>query len=209
MLPHLKGDINTPVAISTADGDAMTAESLNRTDEAVAAAARGAGGKEGGKMETAATAAEVLNKEEAVKVGELIAHAFQQTLEKDAADKEYAEALNILDQAGLLSNYNITDKSITKTASAEAVDVLEKIANAQPLTRDDIVLGAQQYLEVEKLAAQADAEGRAAAHQAVEEAMEQEKVAASEKEENEKVASLLKDEKVVAAIKVLKEAGAL
>ena len=62
---------------------------------------------------------------------------------------------------------------------------------------------------VRLLAAQADAEGRADAHRAVEEAMEQEKVATAEQEENTKIASLLKDEKVVAAVKVLKEAGVL
>jgi hypothetical protein len=199
MVPHLKGDINTPVAISAGTGDAITAEKLNRTPEAVAAAARDAGGS--GDTEKEAS--------EAVKVGELIARSFQQTLEKDASDAEYAQSLNILDQAGLLANYNITDQSITKTASVEEIDVLEKIANAQPLTRDEIVLGAKQYLEVEKLAAQADAEGRAAAHQAVDEAMENEKTAEAEKAESEKIASYLKDEKVVAAVKVLKEAGVL
>ena len=213
MVPHLRGDINTPVAIATGEGTAITADSLNRTDEAVAAAARGAGGKEGGKMETSATAAEKMNSEEAVKVGELIARSFQQTLEKDAADAEYSQSINILDQAGLLEGYNITDKSITKTASVEVVDVLEKIANKQPLTRDDIVLGANQYLEVEKLAAQADAEGRELAHMAVAEAMEQEKVAAvktaTEKTEQEKVAELAKDPKVAEAVKVLKAAGVL
>jgi hypothetical protein len=210
MLPHLKGDINTPVAIATGEGTAITADSLNRTDEAVAAAARGAGGKEGGKMETAATAAEKLNSDEAVKVGELIARSFQQTLEKDAADAEYAQALNILDNAGLLEGYNITDKSITKTASEEKpVDVLEKIANKQSLTRDEIVLGAKQYIEVEKLAADADAEGRELAHKAVAEAIEQEKVASVEKTEQEKVAELAKDPKVVEAVKVLKAAGVL
>jgi len=201
MVPHLNGDLNAPVAISAGTGDAITAEKLNRTPEAVAAAARDAGGK--GDTEKEASVAE------AVKVGELIARSFQQTLEKDASDAEYAQSLNILDQAGLLANYNITDQNITKTASVEEVDVLEKIANSQPLTRDEIVLGAQQYLEVEKLAAQADAEGRAAAHQAVEEAMEQGKTAEAEKAESEKIASYLKDEKVVAAVKVLKEAGVL
>ena len=202
MAPHLQGDINAPVAISTGTGDVQVAEGLNRTDAAVAAAAEDAGGKgdpEAGTKEAA----------EAVKVGELIARSFQQTLEKDAADAEYSQALNILDQAGLLSNYNIVDQSITKTASVEQIDVLEKIASNQPLTREDIVVGAMQYLEVEKLAAEADAEGRALAHQAVAEAMEQEKVAADEQAEQEKIAALLKDEKVVAAVKVLKEAGAL
>ena len=214
MTPHLKGDINTPVAISTGAGDVKTSEGLNRTDEAVAAAARGAGGKEGGKTETAAVSAEkTASEEEAVKVGELIARSFQQTLEKDAADAEYSQSINILDQAGLLEGYNITDKSITKTASVEVVDVLEKIANKQALTRDDIVLGANQYLEVEKLAAQADAEGRELAHMAVAEAMEQEKVAAektaTEKTEQEKVAELAKDPKVAEAVKVLKASGVL
>lgn len=211
MVPHLNGDKNAPVAIATGEGTAVTSESLNRTDEAVAAASRGAGGEQTGKLESAATRhPEKVEAEEATKVGQLIARSFQETLEKDAADAEYAQALNILDQAGMLSGYNIVDKSIEKTASEEEpVDVLEKIANNQPLTRSDIVLGAAQYLELEKLAAEADAEGRAAAHAAVEEALEQEKVAAVEQEEQEKIATLLKDEKVVAAVKVLKEAGAL
>jgi hypothetical protein len=209
MVPHLNGDLNAPVAISTADGDAKTSVSLNRTPAAVAAATRG----EKGDSEVESTAEELNEKTsalEAEKVGQMIARSFQQTLEKDAADSEYSQAINILDQAGLLSNYNIVDQSITKVASEETqIDVLEKIASNQPLTRSDIVLGAQQYLEVEKLAAEADAEGRALAHQAVEEAMAQEKVASDEAVENEKIAYLLKDENVVAAVKVLKEAGVL
>jgi hypothetical protein len=207
MVPHLQGDINTPVAISTADGDAQTAEGLNRTDAAVAAASREAGGKQGGELESAATRhPEAV---EAEKVGQMIARSFQQTLEKDAADAEYSQSLNILDQAGLLANYNIVDQSITKTASVEEVDILEKIANNQPLTREDIVIGARQYLEVEKLAAQADAEGRELAHKAVAEAIEQEKVAEANKTEQEKVAELAKDPKVMEAVKVLKAAGVL
>ena len=209
MVAHLSGDINTPVAIATGEGTTITAESLNRTDAAVAAASRGAGGAQSGKLESAATATPALNEEkEAEKVGQLIARSFQQTLEKDAADAEYSAAINILDQAELLSNYSIVDQSITKIAEeSQSYDVIEKIANNQPLTRQDIILGAQQYLEIEKLASQADAEGRALAHQAIEEAMEQEKVATEQQVEQEKIADLMRDEKVVAAMKVLKEAG--
>ena len=207
MLPHLTGDANATVAIATGEGTAITAETLNRTDAAVAAAARGAGGEQTGELESAATRhPEAV---EAEKVGQIIARSFQETLEKDASDQEYTQALNILNDSGLLSGYNIVDQSITKTASVEQEDVLEKIANNQPLTRNDIVVGAIQYLEVEKLASEADAEGRAAAHAAVEEVMEQEKVAAAEEVEQEKVAALLQNPDVVAAVKVLKSAGVL
>ena len=211
MVPHLSGDINTPVAIATGEGTAITAESLNRTDAAVAAAARGAGGAQSGKLESAATATPALNEEkEAIKVGQLIARSFQQTLEKDAADADYAAALNILDGAGLLSNYNIVDQSITKTAEEKTQeDILEKIANNQALTRQDIILGAQQYLEIEKQAEAADAEGRALAHQAVQQALAQETEKTAQATEQEKIAALMKDERVVSAVKILKEAGVL
>lgn len=190
---HVVADANVAIPIATGEGTSKTVDGLNRTEAAVAAAAR----------DTNAEGDDAVSEKECEKIGQLIAKSFQETLEKNAADAEYAQSLGILKQAGLLDNYNLTDDSITKVASEEVVvDALEKIANAQPLTREDIVLAARQFIEVEKLAAAADAEGRAAAHQAVADA-------ASANAEQEKIASLMEDEKVVAAVKVLKEAGVL
>lgn len=194
--------------ISAADGNVQTASDLGRTPEAVAAAAE-----------------EV----EAEKIGALIAKSFQDSIEKAAKDQEYAEALEILKEAGLLEGYNIKDVGMTKTASAEGY--LEKIANNQQLNRDDIIGAAYELIEFQKQAADAEAEGRQAAQNLVElmqkvaedaapaEGTEEEKKeeAAEEKKEEEgedkeahlKMASLLSDPKVVEAVKTLKSKNLL
>jgi len=201
MEPKVVGETD-PVLIATGEGEVTDAENLNRTEEAVAAAGRGAGGAQEGKLETAAVNAP--EKAEAEKVGQLIARSFQATLEKDAADIEYTEALNFLADRGMLDNYTIRDPGLEKVASEE-VDALEKIASGQPLTRDDVIAAAAQYIEVEKIAEEADAQGRAEAHELVEQVAEEEKLAELENEEQEKIAELMQDENVVAAVKVLKQ----
>jgi hypothetical protein len=185
--------------ISAADGNAQTASDLGRTPEAVAAAAE-----------------EV----EAEKIGALIAKSFQANIEKAAKDQEYTEALEILKEAGLLEGYNIKDTGMTKTASAEGY--LEKIANMQQLNREDIIGAAYELVEFQKQAADAEAEGRAAAQnlvelmqkvaeetpaeEAAEEKKEEEKKeeAGEEKDAHLKMAALLSNPKVVEAIRTLK-----
>jgi len=60
---------------------------------------------------------------------------------------------------------------------------LEKIANKQALTKEDIIAAADELVQLEKQAADADAYGRELAHKYVEEMT---KKAEEEKEEEEK-----------------------
>lgn len=192
--------------ISAADGKAETAGDLHRTPEAVAAAA-----------EPTSKGDESM---EAEKIGRMIAQSFQATLEKAAKDQEYTEALGILKEAGLLEGYKIQDEALTKTANVSE-GFLEKIANMQPLQREDIVGAAYELIDFQKQAELADQEGREAANAlfdllktAQEEEGEEEEDEKEEKEEKmeekgasmqAKIASLLSDPKVVAAVKTLKE----
>lgn len=200
--------------ISAADGNAQTASDLGRTPEAVAAAAEPT--SKGGDGTEA----------EAEKIGTLIAKSFQANIEKAAKDQEYNEALEMLKEAGLLEGYNIKDSGMTKTASAEGY--LEKIANKQQLTRDDIIGAAYELVEFQKQAADADAEGRQAAQNLVElmqkvaeeseekpaeesaeEEPAEEAAEGEEKEAHLKMAALLSDPKVVEAVKTLKSKNLL
>lgn len=63
---------------------------------------------------------------------------------------------------------------------------LEKIAALQPLSKEDIIVAANEYIELEKQAADADAFGRELAHKYV---AELEKQASEERPEVEKVAA--------------------
>lgn len=198
--------------ISAADGKAETATELHRTPEAVAAAAEPTS-----KDESA----------EAEKIGKLIATSFQNTLEKSAQDQEFAEAIGILKEAGLLESYKIKDEELTKTAEAHE-GFLEKIANNQPLTKDDIIGAAYELVEFQKQAEFADAEGREAAQNLVElmkmaqgDTEEKEEKAeekteeegeekeASDNDAQQKIAALLSDPKVVEAVKTLKAKNVL
>jgi ribosomal protein L12E/L44/L45/RPP1/RPP2 len=74
---------------------------------------------------------------------------------------------------------------------------LEKIASKQSLTKEDIVSAANELIELEKQAADADAYGRELAHKYVEELVKQaneESVAAEAKKEGETVAEEKKEE---------------
>lgn len=201
----------TPV-IGSGTGDAKTAIGLNRTNEATAAAAKGEGG--------VGPAAEAV---EAEKVGRLMAHAFNDELNKMAQANQYTEAVEILKSAGLLDGYNLKDEGIVKTA-ATAEGFLEKIAENKPLTRDDMIGAANELIDLQKQAELAAEEGRDEARALVKlaEAMadkdepeetEEEKKKREEKEKadkdaedgEEKVAALMKNPQVVAAVRVLKQ----
>jgi len=197
--------------ISAADGKAETANDLSRTPEAVAAAA-----------EPTVKGDNSVEEKEAEKIGQLIAKSFQTSLEKSASDQEYSEALGILKEAGLLEGYNIKDEGVEKTAGAKE-GFLEKIANMQQLTREDIVGAAYELVDFQKQAELADQSGREAAHEMVEllskvaEGSEENQTATTEKPAEtkegetaqEKVAGLLQDEEVVAAVKILKSKNLL
>lgn len=75
---------------------------------------------------------------------------------------------------------------------------LEKIAARQPLSKEDIIAAANEYVELEKQAADADAFGRELAHKYV---VELEKKASEEKVEVEKVAE---DKELQSALDLLR-----
>ncbi len=199
--------------ISAADGKAETASDLHRTPQAVAAAS-----------EPTNKGDDNMEEKEAEKIGRLIAESFQATIEKTARDREYVEALSILKEANLLDGYKINDEGINKTASDED-GYLEKIANMQPLNKDDIIGAAYEFVEFAKQAADAEEQGRADAQQLVETLQklaaddEDQKEEDTENEEKEngdestaaqqKIASLLSDPKVVEAVRTLKEKNVL
>jgi hypothetical protein len=205
MVPHVVAPIGMSPVIAKGEAQVTVAQQLNKTPEAVVAATRGGGGAQAGALETAAVNAP--EKMEAEKIGQLIAESFQATLEKAASDQEYTEALNYLNDNGLFEGFEIKDSGMSKTASYQP-GALEKIANKQPLSREDVVNAAYEYADLEKQAADAEAQGRADAHSLVEFMASMEKTGseegATEKTEQEKIAELMKDPGVVSAIKVLK-----
>jgi hypothetical protein len=172
-VPAATGPFAADPIISAGDGKAQTAQTLNKTDEAVSAAARGAGGSgETGKLQSAAVAqnppqgSEKNAELEAEKIGAIIARSFQASLEKTAQDQEYANALALLEANNMLDSYNIKDRpQMTKTASE---GYLEKVAANQPLSREDIIGAAYELIDLEKQANDAEAQGRADAHAFVE-----------------------------------------
>ena len=203
---------NEGVAISAGDGLVTDANNLGRTPEAVAAAARDAGGDEGGQPAESYDGMDAKTAAESTKIGQLIAKTFKETLEKDAADAEYTEALNYLTERGVLDAYDIKDAGMNKQASELPTGCLEKIANVQPLSREDIVSAAIEASEFEKSAAEAEEIGRQDAHEYVASILE--KIGSEKEDEDEdasaeKVAALLKDETVVNAVKLLKDKGIL
>ena len=206
MMPHMTAPVGPTPPIATGEATMTVAQNLNRTPAAVEAAERGAGGEQSGSLESAATRHP--EAAEAEKIGQLIAKSFQDSLQKTAFDEQYAEALEILKSAELLEGYDINDEGHSKTASIVAGG-LEKIANRQPLTREDVVSAAVEYLDLEKQAAEADASGREDAHNFVALVNSIQKTAKEEGGENEKIASLMQDKDVVNAVNVLKAKGLL
>jgi len=208
--PNVK-EVVMPV-ISAADGKVETASDLGRTPEAVAAAAEPTNKEDS------------IEDKEAEKVGALIARSFQATLDKQASDGEYAEAVEFLKEAGMLDNYNIKDEGIAKVAGV-ADGFLEKIANMKPLNRADIVGAAYELAEFQKQAELAEQEGRETAGNLVEMLSKVAKgeaapaveaagpavaaAAPAADDAQTKVAALLQDPEVVASVKVLKAKGLL
>jgi len=212
-------------AIGAVDGNVTDSNSFSKDPMAAAAAAMGGGGEEGIAPEVVA---------EAEKIGRLMAHSFQNTLEKQAADQEYTEALNLLNDSGLLAGYNLLDTSMSKTASV-ADGYLEKIANREKLTRGEIIGAAYELIDLQKYAELAEEQGRQEARDLVSfltkvaegetedegkeegegeegekgESEEGKGEESGEGEENAKVAALLQDRDVVAAVQLLKSRGVI
>lgn len=207
---------NEGLAISAGDGKVTDANNINKTPEAVAAAAMGGGGDEGSAAAIApekasAVPENVKTAAEAQQIGEMIAKSFQETLQKEAEAREYSEALGILKEAGLLEGYDIKDEGMDKTASV-IEGSLEKLANKEGLSRAGVISAAVEYVELEKQAADADAQGREDAHALVGLVQEIQKTAAPEapvEDGQEKIAALLKDPQVVESVKVLREKGVI
>jgi hypothetical protein len=200
--------------ISDGTGTVINANELNKVDEAVEAATRGAGGKESGALDTAAST-------EATKVGTLIAQAFQAELDKTAQDQEYINALQILNDNGLLEGYQINDNPMTKTASVTGTG-LDKLANKEKMERADIISAAYELIDLEKQAELVEEQGRQQARDLVafvtklgadtkEEAAAEDKTETEEKDEDkekkdeEKVAALMQKPEIVNAVRILKE----
>jgi hypothetical protein len=206
---------NEGVAISAGDGKITDANQLHKTPEAVAAAAEGGGGDEASAAtptpeNAGAVPDQSLGAEktaEAVKIGQLIANSFQDTLEKQAQDAQYSEALGILEGAGLLDGYRIKDRGIQKTASEIEVEgCLEKISANQSLSREEIIGAAIEFVEFEKTAADVEAQAREDAREFAKQAEAESKVKATD---NEKIAALMEDQNVVNAVQILKNKGLL
>lgn len=211
---------NEGLAISAGDGKVTDANNLHKTPEAVAAAAEDGGGDEGsaatpspekdGAVPDQSIGAE--KTAEAEKIGQLIARSFQETLEKQAEENEYAEAIEILKEAELLEGYEIKQEPMTKESSYEEGG-LEKLSNKQPVSRQEMIGAAVELIEMQKEAAVAEESGREDARNLVNLVSEMQKNAGEEKNaeasEEEKVASAVEDKEVVAAVKVLKDKGIL
>lgn len=93
---------------------------------------------------------------------------------------------------------------------------LEKIASRQALTKEDIITAANELVDLEKQAADADAYGRQLAHEYVEdlvkqaESEEEEKEEEAEEKEEEKEKKMEKkssDSELASAIDVLRKLG--
>jgi len=151
---------NEGVAISSGDGMVTDANNLGRTPDAVAAAAIDGGGDEGGQTMPSYDGTKTAEEIEAVKIGELIAKTFQETLEKNAADVEYRNALSFLNDTGYLEGFDIQDNGMDKSASENPTGCLQKLANRQALTREEVVSAAYEADELIKQAADAEAQGR-------------------------------------------------
>jgi hypothetical protein len=198
-----------PAVFVIGDGDKKVTDAQNFSKEpaAVAEAAKNTGGSE-----------KTSSDKEAEEIGRTMAHSYVTEMRKIAVDEQYDTAVGILKEAGLLDNYKV-DESLEKKASDEP-SALDKIANKQPLTREDMVKAANEYVELSKQAEEADAFGRQKAHEyfdslvkqaaeemeSEEEKDEEEKKGKkkAEKEEGEKTAS---DESIEKAVAVLVKAG--
>lgn len=140
---------------------------------------------------------------DAEKLGALIADSFVKHLEKIAKQNEYSAAVGMLKEAGILDGYNIKDAGFEKVAGAP-VDYLEKIAQRQKLTHDDIIGAAREYQDFLKVAAETEEAAEKDADDLVE-ALNQ--VAEDDDTEDDVAAEAIKDPEVAAAMKVLQDKG--
>lgn len=155
---------NEGTAISAGDGKVTDANNFSKEPDAVAAAAQPT--NKDGEPAAVPVAEGVKNTKtasvkEAEEIGRVMARSFVEETEKIAVDNQYSEALEVLKEAGLLKGYNIKAE-IEKDASANKT-CLEKISEKLPLSKTDIVTAAQEFVTLEKNAADADEAGRKAA----------------------------------------------
>ena len=202
----MQGEIPAPtkpnegVVISAADGDVTDANQLHKTEAAVIAAL---GGEEAA-MKTAAQA-EI--------IGTMIAESFVENIEKVAEDEEYTDALVLLKEAGLLDAYDILDDvdEYEKTASLET-DGLEKIANNEALSHDDIISAGYQVAAIlEKEAADEEFEEniKLAYEAGIQDAVDYLIATQEDVEEDEAVKQAMQDDEVMAAVQILQAKGLL
>lgn len=218
--------------ISAGDGKATTPNLMHKTPTAMAEGADSSVGAATGEK-TASTGGKTAVAVDATpeEIGVKIANSMHTEIARINKQEELSESIEILKTAGLTAEaiarhkYNFDEFGIEqeKTAGQE-VDYLQKVADGAPLGVEDIVGAAHQVIEFEKEAAQADEEGRAAAHeysqteefQSQFEQPEETKTAGQdivgktdEVVEKEKIASLLKDPEAVKAIQYLKQVDAI
>lgn len=211
---------NEGVVISASDGKATDANQLGKVPAAVATAATSA---EGEKQAAAASPKveekieKTAEQKEAEEIGRTMARSYVAELQKIAHEEQYAEAVGILKEANLLVDYNIEAKPMVKEASEKKEGErsgLEKIAETEALSKDDMIEAAVQYIEMAKQAEEADAAGREAAQEAAAEAPAEAAAAAAAPAteaapaapavpEAEKTAS----DEISNAVRVLKEKG--
>jgi hypothetical protein len=178
-----------PAAVVIGDGDKKVtdAQNFSKEPEAVAEAAKGTGGSE-----------KTSSDKEAEEIGRTMAKSYVTEMRKIAVDEQYSESVRILKEAGLLDNYKI-DEVIEKTASVDETPGLTKIANQQPLTKEDMVKAATEYVELSKLAEEADAFGRQQARdyfaKLVKQAQEEEEEEEEEEDEKKKKEKPVEKEK--------------
>jgi hypothetical protein len=158
--------VAAPVVVSAMDGTAVGAAD-GKTQEASAAAAAG----------FSTTPSEIKTASDADALGRQMARSFHSELSKIAQDNEYQDGLMFLKQAGMLDGYKLADADrLEKIASAEgSFETLEKIASMSgAITKADIITGAQELVAFQKLAADAEAAGRAHAHELMAKVAEEE-----------------------------------
>ena len=187
---------NEAEVVTSGDGTAKTINEFGKTPEAAAAAAN-------------ESVVSNYDTGSAEKLGSLIAESFVKHLEKIAKQQQYTESLGILKEAGLLDAYVIKDQGLTKTASAP-VDYLEKIAQKETLSHDDVIGAANQFVDFIKQAEEAEEKGKEDAGKLVEALNEAaEEKGEGEGKDEEAAAEAATDPEVAKAIQTLQDKGVL
>ena len=196
-----------PAAIIISDGDTKVTDSQNF-------------GREPAAVAEAAGAEKTSSDKEAEEIGRTMARSYVQEMRKIAVDEQYSQAVGILKEAGLLDGYKL-DESLEKKASEETSG-LDKIAAKLPLSKEDMVKAASEYVELAKQAEEADAYGRQEARNyfntlvkqaeeetAEEEAEEKKKGKDNKEEEEEETEKKASDTALAKAVAVLVKAGVI